>query len=465
MKQYFRLTSMALGLLLLCASCLKGSDNETVRYNDKAIATFALTTINCYHHTVSSTGADSVYMTKIMGSNYKFNIDQMQHLIYNTDSLPKGTDVVHVACNISTLNNGALVLEAIGNDSLYYLGSTTPTDSIDFSQPRRMRVYSSDGDGYVTYTVKVNVHQEDGETFTWCRMADEDAILTAFTDCRVLALDDEILVAGTDGTSTVFYNPLSQNEAARPLLVSRAETSFGADAYANVTVYNGSLYMLNDGQLMRSTDSKEWEQVSTPDLKRLIGSSTKELYGISNNNELMVSTDDGQTWEMEDLDDDSSLLPTEDIAIAYRPYSTNKNVDDVLMGGCRSAESYPDDKGVQLWRKTVDFSDLSVPMPWLYVEVAENNVGSFLPCISSLSLFVYDGNFMAAGICDGSKVIYCSPDGGLTWRKVPKYSLPIRVTADAPLSVTVDAQNFIWVVQAKTGQVWRGRLNRLGWGL
>ena len=172
MKQYFRLTSMAFALLLLCASCLKGNDSETVSYNDKAIASFALTTLNCYHHTTSSTGADSVYMTKITGSNYKFNIDQMQHIIYNTDSLPKGTDVTHVACNISTLNYGVLVLEAIGNDSLYYLANTTPTDSIDFSQPRMMRVYSNNGDGYVTYTVKLNVHQEEGSEFRWTRMAE-----------------------------------------------------------------------------------------------------------------------------------------------------------------------------------------------------------------------------------------------------------------------------------------------------
>ena len=465
MKQYFRLTSVALALLLLCVSCLKGSDETTVSYNDKAIASFALTTLKCYHHTTSSTGADSVYVTSVTGSDYKFSIDQLQHTIYNTDSLPKGTDIAHVACNITTVNYGAVVLEGLGNDSLYYLANTSPTDSIDFSQPRKVRIYSNSGDGYATYTINLNVHQEDGDAFNWCKMADDDATLTAFTDCRVLSLSNGIVVAGTNGTSTVFYNPSFQDAAAKPLLASGTGTTFDADAYTNVTVYDGRLYMLNAGKLMRSFDGTEWEQVSTPNLKRLIGSSTKELYGISNNNELMASKDDGQTWEVEEIDDDSSLLPTEDIAIAYRPYSTNKFVDDVLMGGYRSIESYPDDKGTQLWRKTADYSTLSVAMPWLYIEVAENNVGSFLPRISSLSLFVYDGKFMAAGISNGSKVIYSSPDGGLTWKKVTSFMLPIRVTADAPLSVTVDAQNFIWVVQAKTGQVWRGRLNRLGWGL
>ena len=69
MKQYFRLTSVALALLLLCASCLKDKDDNTVTYNDKAITSFALTTLKCYHHTTSSTGADSVYMTAVAGAN------------------------------------------------------------------------------------------------------------------------------------------------------------------------------------------------------------------------------------------------------------------------------------------------------------------------------------------------------------------------------------------------------------
>lgn len=462
MKQYFRLTSMAFALLLLCASCLKGNDSETVSYNDKAIASFALTTLNCYHHTTSSTGADSVYMTKITGSNYKFNIDQMQHIIYNTDSLMKGTDVTHVACNISTLNYGALVLEAIGNDSLYYLANTTPTDSIDFSQPRMMRVYSNNGDGYVTYTVKLNVHQEEGSEFRWTRMAEGDATLAALTDCHVLALGSSIFVAGTDGTSTMFCAPDESGETWK-VLTPTTGTTFDAEAYNNVTVYDDFLYVLNGGQLQRSTDGAAWEQVSTPELKRLIGGSTAELYGIGTDGRLMVSTDDGKTWDAEELDADDQLLPTESIALTYRPYSTNKLVDDVLMGGCRSAEDYPSDKGVQLWRKTVDFSNTSVPMPWSYVEVAENNVGSYLPRIKGLSLFVYDGKFVAAGIADdGRAVYYESPDGGLTWKE--KKLLSMRNIEEAtPLSVTSDAKNFIWVVQAKSGMVWRGRLNRLGW--
>lgn len=31
------------------------------------------------------------------------------------------------------------------------------------------------------------------------------------------------------------------------------------------------------------------------------------------------------------------------------------------------------------------------------------------------------------------------------------------------MALTVDSDNFIWIVNAKSGLTWRGRINRLGW--
>jgi hypothetical protein len=31
------------------------------------------------------------------------------------------------------------------------------------------------------------------------------------------------------------------------------------------------------------------------------------------------------------------------------------------------------------------------------------------------------------------------------------------------MALTVDSDNFIWIVNAKSGSTWRGRINRLGW--
>jgi hypothetical protein len=31
------------------------------------------------------------------------------------------------------------------------------------------------------------------------------------------------------------------------------------------------------------------------------------------------------------------------------------------------------------------------------------------------------------------------------------------------VAVAVDADNFIWLISSGTGEVWRGRLNKMGW--
>lgn len=153
---------------LLFASCLKSSDEETTTYSDTAIASFSLGTLNQYVTVKAKDGVtDSTYKKTIAGSTYKFYIDQQARLIYNVDSLPKGTDVAHVVCNVSSKNAGTVAIKSLTSDSLRVYSST---DSIDFSHQREFRVYANDGSGYRAYTVSVNVHKEDAQTFSWTRV-------------------------------------------------------------------------------------------------------------------------------------------------------------------------------------------------------------------------------------------------------------------------------------------------------
>ena len=60
--------------------------------------------------------------------------------------------------------------------------------------------------------------------------------------------------------------------------------------------------------------------------------------------------------------------------------------------------------------------------------------------------------------------IYKSVDGGLSWRTDHGMTLPTEFsfTGDT-FAMTADDANNIWIVCGQSGQVWRGRLNRLGW--
>ena len=119
---------------------------------------------------------DSVYKETYTGSSYVFTIDQLQREIYNPDSLPLHTDPAHVICTVGTKNSGLLLIKDVDSDTLRYYQST---DSIDFTHPREFRVYANDGSAYRNYTVKLNVHQEDPDSFRWNRVAVDNRFMAA----------------------------------------------------------------------------------------------------------------------------------------------------------------------------------------------------------------------------------------------------------------------------------------------
>ena len=104
--------------MLLLASCMKSKDNSASLYKDTAITSFSLGTMKRSVHTTSSTGADSVYKVNVAGSDYKFSIDQLNHRIFNVDSLPIGTDVSKVLCSVTALNNGSVFVEDLKEEVL-----------------------------------------------------------------------------------------------------------------------------------------------------------------------------------------------------------------------------------------------------------------------------------------------------------------------------------------------------------
>jgi len=147
------------------SSCLKDDNDETTVYADTAIIEFTLGSLNRYTQTTSSkTGNDTVVKTTVTGTSYKMTIDQTNCRIYNQKELPVGTDVGHVVCTVKALNNGIITVQSMISDSLRFYSST---DSIDFSQPRVFRIYSSDANNYRDYTVTLNVSSTKGLTFGW----------------------------------------------------------------------------------------------------------------------------------------------------------------------------------------------------------------------------------------------------------------------------------------------------------
>ena len=167
MKKYIHVLCAALTCVVLYTSCMNSDDNSSaVVYDDMAITGFRLTSINRLVHSTTKAGKDTV-IKKTLANPVPFTINQETYEIYNVDSLPYGCDTKHVLATISSKNNGQIMIKSFVGDTLSFYRST---DSIDFSKPRVLEVYTSDLKAYRSYTVEVNVRQYDNSTMQWERV-------------------------------------------------------------------------------------------------------------------------------------------------------------------------------------------------------------------------------------------------------------------------------------------------------
>lgn len=438
-----------LATILLVTSCMKSNDDNSILYGDTAISSFTLGTLNGYLHTTSSTGADSVYQVSVTGSDYKFNIDQINHRIFNVDSLPMGTDVQHVICYASSLNNGLIVIKNEKNDSLSYYSSS---DSIDFTNPREFRVYASDGSGYQSYTVEVNVHQEEGNLFSWTAHPNSNEMV-GLDAMKAVMIGSHLYIYGAKSGKTIGYMTSDGDTWSQLVEVDDEE------AYKNLVVYNDVIYMIANGALQKTTDGNSWTEIkSDVEVKQLVAASKTELYALSSDSRMMVSRDEGLTWTEDNLDEDASWLPQEEIAYVSVPMNMTINADYILLAGVSPAIPSID----AVWRKIVEYDLQGEGDKWAYMERTDDNLLG-LPQLHHLVMLPYDDGILAFGESGGMfSALYQSRDNGITWKKNSRYELPEQFSGDVNSFAAATDGKEIWLVSG-TGEVWQGHLNRLVW--
>lgn len=436
----------------MMTSCLKDEDNDKgVTYSDTAITSFSIATLKQVRDTVSKSGADSSYIANIKGNKFYFSIDQTKGLIYNTDSLPYGTKVNRVLVSMTAHNSGTILWKSQTSDSLKYYSSN---DSVDLSQPRTLRVYSNDGSSYRTYTVSVNIHKQKADVFNWLAPV-ENTELGQLTASRMLAFGGNIYLLGQKDGKTIVYATSENN----PSAWVASPASFGAEAYKSGIVAGDYIYLADEGTVNRTIDGINWKPMGTDSrIRQLVAGGKTKLFAISNDGGLLMSEDQGITWNSETIDDATSLLPTDNFGYSCQSLTTNREMERIMLVGTTAAQS-----NAVVWTKLVDTSDASASYPWTLVDAATSQAYG-LPALTSLSLLNYDGSVIAMGQAAGTFTTpLISADGGITWKSRKHYTYPSGLGVAANFSATVDRQNFIWLLSGT--QLWRGRLNRMGWDM
>ena len=448
-RKFFAFIALITATLSL-SSCLS-SDETTVEYtHDTAITAFSLGSLDRY--TKTKAGKDTLLKANVTGSDYKFYIDQAQRLIYNVDSLPCGVRDTAILATISSKNSSPILLMDI-NKTDSVAGYYSSSDSINFSKPRFIRVYSSDYSVYAEYTVRVNVHKELPYEFKWHELAQNNSQLAAFSDLKAVACGDYIYVFGKTAEGIkVLKSAINDGRAWSSITM---KVGLSSDAYQSAVALDGKLYISDGGKVYASADAETWTVVSeNADIKQLIGASSKYLYAYTAAG-ISVSKDQGTSWKAEKLDTDADSLPTQNISMNVAGVLSAKDVENVMLLGTRDKASK--DTIATTWLRTVDYGANAEDGQWNYLEIEKNKSGK-MPWLDQVITCAADTGFVALG---SNGKWYKSQDAGLTWTQDKKVALPGEFGTDARFAFCRDKQHYYWII--RNGYVWRGRFNIDGW--
>jgi len=326
---------MLVVLLTALAACNsdeeeKDADTLFAPPTDVAVNAFSLTS-----NAKVLKGLDSVY----------FSIDLNKAVIYNADSLPKGTDVSKLVPKISYSQYiTSAIIEMTGGEvrsgSVDY--RRQPGDSIDFTGRVVLTLTSSSGNSR-SYELKVNVHEMEPDSLFWDRTAvaklpsrlpSPRAQRTVQTPSQVLTMLEE-----ADGSFTLASTTNPETDGWQ-----HAELSLPfVPRIRTFTATDDALYMLDTrGTLYSSTDGRAWSSTGHV-WTNILGSYAGSLMGLRSTGSGYSITSLSALYPDVPLTGTLADFPIEDFTNLYSYRSKWMQAPvAVLAGGVTSAGSISD---------------------------------------------------------------------------------------------------------------------------
>lgn len=248
--RHILLPALAAALLAGAAACNKKSAATGISEYETATSV-AVSKMTLKSDSKILSNLDSVF----------FSIDLNHGVIFNADSLPKGTDVsrlIPVITYSGEVTEATLTFDKDGEQKVSDYKSN-PSDSIDFSHPVRLSLKAGDTGVAAQYIIKVNVHRNDPDSLIWddlavgrvpSRMADPRSQKTVAWRGRTATLVEESDGSYTWATTADLYaGQWSKSVSALPSAVRVRTMRAAGDA----------VYVLaEDGSLLESSDGLQW---------------------------------------------------------------------------------------------------------------------------------------------------------------------------------------------------------------
>ena len=446
-------TYFALFSLVFVAISCGSSDEEEYELSPYAmLKSFSLGNIRSAYPSFTSTGEDTLVLKTVQMTAFPFTINQVTGEVYNNDSLPFATNISKVVTQFSV--NGVASIYVDSLDSYEHFSST---DSLDFTSPRKVRIYSEDAEFYKDYTIKINVHQVDPELMVWNKYPAVEGLVPV----RVVEANGAMFLFGKDsnGAVAVASTALEGVPAWETALVS----GLPADAdISTIQLFNGALYAVAGGNVYTSADGAVWTlSASDTGAVAILGASEEDGKLWIAGSQGVLWSEDAATFTVNEALPEG--FPLYGVSLASYPLNHNKKIVRYMLVGY-TAEDKSGEPAV--WSK------LSTEAKWTNYKNEENKYEC--PALEGLSVVRYDNYLYAvggAGTVNGREVapfnsFYISKDNGIAWKVSTGFyqRLPEELVGnDTPFAVAVDSNNFIWIINSGTeGGAWKGIINRLG---
>ena len=454
------------GLLMaafMITSCLNDDDNEVTLSSESSITAFSIKDNIETKYTAKVNGKDTTLTATVKGSDYPFIIDQVERRIYNADSLPVGTNVSKVVVEITA--DTPYILIVADKDSLW-----TSTDSLNFENPVKFKVMAQSMEYGAVYTAEINVHKQEPDSLVWSNLS-SDFNGSAIQAQKAVYFNDKIYVFARQDegkvavTTTSITDGHSWSALQQPLSLEKAD-------YSTAMTWGDHLYIIAENQLYQSENGTDWSKIeSAPKLKMLVSNIYSQNNPEENNKLIAINTDNvfveshnGTEWtEQESV---PYGFPETSLSFVSYPLNTNSSIDRMLVLG---------ENPIATDTTSVVWAQLSTENTWGNYPPEKDNL-DFCPKLENIAMIHYNNQLYAfggPGKKNGSNLapfsaFYESVNNGITWQQVKRYVFfpeefsNLYKQADGNYSYVIDKNNYLWIMWSKSGQVWRGRINKLG---
>ncbi len=346
-----------------------------------------------------------------------FSIDLEHGVIFNADSLPKGTPINKLVADI---NYSSLVTEA----TITMSGGTTrtgeinydanPTDSIDFTGDVTLKL--SYGTMTKSYKIKVNVHKEKADSLVWdeLKVRQLPSRLPTPKAQKTISYNDMAisLIEENDGSFTLSSSKnLFDDEWTK-----RAVTFDFTPDVRSICATAKAMYILSsDGSLYESTDGISWTDTSEKWTK-LLGAYTDTAIGIKTiQNELHYAQYPAKNLVTSTVDPDFPVSGYSNFVTLVNKWTSSPVA--FFIGGKKADGSlsnvtwaFDGANWIKLCEGGIpDIEGASIIPYYNFLYTSSNLVKTEFPVWMILGGELEDGSF--------NRNVYISYDNGVTWRK------------------------------------------------